>query len=160
MWYGRVVKEDGIGQEETLNVTIADVGERFQLQSGEVVIGEFGSRAEAEGVAHWARYQLTAGTSLAELQKMLRGESSVEAADGAPATAPEAAGKAEAREPPAEEGTVDLAALIAGSVKTLKEALATGSFDHCLDAVLEAEQSGRARKSALQAVEARMQSAD
>ena len=166
-WYGRE-EEVSIGQESALNVTIHEEGGKAQVRAGDEVLASFDSVAEAQGVAMWARYQLGAGTNLKELGRMLRGESSVEAADGAPATAPEPeepapkksssrkkASAGAARKADADAGFPDVAVLVGGTVKALKSGLASGEYDAVLDDVLSAEQAGRARKSALEAIAAR-----
>jgi trigger factor len=55
----------------------------------------------------------------------------------------------------ADAGEADLS-ILSGSIGALKDALATGDHDAHLDALLAAEESGKARKGALTAIQARM----
>ena len=52
-------------------------------------------------------------------------------------------------------GDADLS-ILKGAIGALKDALATGAHDAHLQALLDAEQSGKARKGALAAIQARM----
>lgn len=78
-----------------------------------------------------------------------------------PVDAPEApaADEPAAEEPAAEEASasddVDLS-FLSGAVGAVKDALATGDYDAHLQAILEAEQNGKARKGALSAIEKRI----
>jgi len=74
----------------------------------------------------------------------------------ASAPAPKAAAPAAAPAPaPAPVSAAPLH-LLGGSVNDLKSALATGDLDDHLDALLDAEEEGKARKTALDAISERM----
>ena len=98
------------------------------LADDEVVI-VMETEDQARQLVDWVNYQLKTGMEPALIGAMLRGES---------------VGSSEP----------DLSVL-AGSVGDLKKALASGDHDDHIDALVDAERAGKARKGALEALEAR-----
>lgn len=110
-------------------VEVRAAAEGVAVAVGDVVLHTAENTQQAEQLAAWVRYQIGQGYEVDAIARLLRGET---------------VGSAEP----------DLA-LLEGSIGDLKRALASGEHDEHLDALLEAEQSGKDRRGAVAALEAR-----
>jgi hypothetical protein len=118
------------------------------------------SNAEAEQLAQWVTFQLDAGSNKQDLLRMLRGEAPRKAtgySGGADAQAGESAPKRKAK-PKARPKTrkkVDLS-ILDGRITQLTRAVKGGGYGDHREALLEAEEAGKARKSAISAIKRRI----
>ena len=99
------------------------------------VLATVDAGAPAQQLAQWVRYQLGAGRDAAAIRRLMRG-TPVEATAAVP------------------EASADLS-ILRGSIKALSASLATGKHDRHLDALEAAERSGKDRKGAIDALDAR-----
>ncbi len=133
---------------------MAQIGTRPTEGGVEVLVGDrvlhrAASQEAADALARWIHFQLEGGTSLEALEAMMRGEAA-DPGEGARARAVEASGGSDGPD----------TRILEGSLGDLRAALDSGDHDAHLAALLEAERSGKARKGAIAAIEARIEAAD
>jgi len=102
-------------------------GAAVVVDGSEVVVLE--TEDQARQLLDWVNYQLKAGMDAEQIGTLLRGQS-------------------------VGGGEPDLS-ILEGTIGDLKSALATGDHDEHLEALVEAEKDGKARKGALEALESR-----
>lgn len=101
------------------------------------VLATVDAGAPAQQLAQWVRYQLGSGRDATAIRRLMRG-TPIEASPAVP------------------DVSADLS-ILRGSIKALSAALATGQHDRHLDALEAAERSGKDRKGAVEAIDARRQ---
>ena len=141
-----------VSKTESIEVTDDDIEAKYQEladergQSVEAIRGYFVKENSVEDLRSRLLEERTLDWLL-EQSKLVDAPAEVEA----PAT--ESAPAADAA-PAASGGEADLS-ILKGTVGAFKEALSTGDHDAYLDALLEAEEAGKARKGVLQAIRSR-----
>lgn len=142
---------EAVWSAESIEVTEADIDARIAeiaAQRGQSVEAVRGWLAKDDGIEELSQRMLEEKT----LDFLLDQSEVVKVAPDAAAPEAAEAPEASAAEPAAEGADLSV---LDGAIKDVKDALSTGAYDAHLDALLVAEQSGRNRKGAIQAIEAR-----